>query len=207
MKTDRETSNQDRREFIRKGFSSCALCCFALPNLISSNNAPNVIDDDNHKFLKDSGMSLEAVYNFAFKWWYIPAMRNIMGQLGKKEFIKLLKKSSEKIQADSKFWDNNFPVRSMSVWINYIKKANEAWDDRLTFEIIKENEKEFEVRFTECLWAKTFREAKASEIGYAGVCYQDYGMTEKFSPKLELIREKTLMEGNDCCEFKWSWKG
>ena len=60
------------------------------------------------------------------------------------------------------------------------------------------------MKFTECLWAKTFREADASEIGYAGVCYQDYPMTKTFNPNLKLIRETTLMQGHDCCNFKWS---
>jgi len=56
----------------------------------------------------------------------------------------------------------------------------------------------------ECLWAKTFREADAGDIGYAGCCYGDYGMTKSFNPKLKLERNKTLMQGHDCCHFKWS---
>jgi len=28
-------------------------------------------------------------------------------------------------------------------------------------------------RITKCLWAQTFREAKAADIGYAAICYPD----------------------------------
>jgi hypothetical protein len=77
---------------------------------------------------------------------------------------------------------------------------------QVTYGGVKQIDDEFEIKFTECLWAKTFREADAGDIGYAGCCYQDYAMTKAFNPKMELIREKTLMQGADCCHFKWRMK-
>lgn len=205
MKDKNRIPNQDRREFILKAFSSCTLCCLAVPNLVASDIESNsTVSHDKHKFLRDSEMSMQAVYNFAFKWWYIPTMKNLMDQIGKKKFLDLLKKSSEKIQLNSKRFDNNYPVRSLSAWASYIKQMCENMDDVLTFEVVKENEKEFEIKCTECLFAKTFREAKASDIGYAGTCHQDYGMTKKFNPQLELSRKKTIMEGYDYCHFRWT---
>ena len=208
MKSDNKLTNQDRREFIFKAFSSCALCCLAVPNLIASKNESDSIDcDDKHKFLNDSGMSMQAVYDFAFKAWSIPAMKNLKDQIGHDRFLEMLKESSEKLYETSDGEDINNTERTLKVFANDIKKGCENWSDRLTFKILKENDNEFEMQFTECLWAKTFREANASEIGYAGICFQDYGMTKAFNPKLELIREKTLMEGHDCCHFKWIMKG
>ncbi len=133
----------------------------------------------------------------------ISAMKNLMDQIGKKEFLELLKNSSEKIQINSKRFDANYPLRSMSEWTNYMKQFCQNMENEITFEVVKENEKELEIKITECLIAKTFIEANASDIGYAGTCYQDYGMTKKFNPQLELTRNKTLMEGHDCCHFKW----
>ena len=194
----------NRRQFILKTFSSCALCCLATSSVFASSNKLSLAEKDKeHKFLLDSEMTLKEVYNFAYKQWYIPAMKNLMAQIGKEKFIELLKKSSEMLYESNKESEINYNERTLLVWSNNIKEACKNWSDRLTFEILNDDEEVFEIKFTECLWAKTFREANASEIGYAGVCYQDYGMTKAFNPKLKLDRKTTLMQGNDCCHFKW----
>ena len=203
MKTKIKNVQTGRRDFLIKAFSSCAICCLAAIK-IDGNNTENLVKgNEEHKFLADSGMSIQEVYNFAFKQWYIPAMKYLMAQIGKEKFIELLKKSSEMIYERHKESEINYDERTLLAWSNNIKEACKNWSDRLTFEILNDDEEVFEIKFTECLWAKTFREANASEIGYAGVCYQDYGMTKEFNPKLKLDRKTTLMQGNDCCHFKW----
>jgi len=203
MKND-ASIKKGRRDFILKSFSSCALCCFAAPNLFASDKKLHPIaSDQQHKFESDSGMTMQQVYNFTYKQWYIPAMKNLMKQIGKEKFLEMLKTSSEMLQLPDEDADINYDERTLSVWSTDIKKGCENWSDRLTFEVLDESPNVFEIKFTECLWARTFREVDASEIGYAGVCYQDYPMTKAFNPNIKLIRETTLMQGHDCCHFKW----
>ena len=193
----------DRREFLRKTFSSCAFCCFAAPMAFGSDRINPITSHQKHKFQSDSGMSMQQVFNFAYKGWYIPAMKNLMKQIGKEHFLEMLKKSSEMLQETDKDADINYNERRLTAFSTNIKKAGENWSKRLTYEILTDNENIFEIKYTECLWAKTFREANAADIGYAGLCHQDYSLTAAFNPKLKLIREKTLMQGDDCCHFKW----
>ena len=61
----------------------------------------------------------------------------------------------------------------------------------------------FEVKVTECIWAKTFHDLKAPDIGYAMVCHADFAIATAFNPKMKLIRSKTLMQGHDCCNHRW----
>ena len=193
-----------RRDFILKSFSSCALCFVTASTVFGSDKKLHPIaSDQQHKFQSDSGMSIQGAYNFAFKEWYIPAMKNLMKQIGREKFIDMLKTSSEMLHVPDEDAYINYDERTLSEWATRIKNVCENWSDRITFEILNNNESVFEMKFTECLWAKTFREADASEIGYAGVCYQDYPMTKAFNPNLKLIRDKTLMQGQDCCHFKW----
>lgn len=58
----------------------------------------------------------------------------------------------------------------------------------------------------ECLWAKTFRELGAPDLGYALNCSSDFDYARCFNPKLKLTRTKTLMQGDDCCEFIYTWE-
>ena len=193
-----------RRDFILKSFSSCALCFVTASTVFGSDKKLHPIaSDQQHKFQSDSGMSIQGAYNFAFKEWYIPAMKNLMKQIGKEKFLKMLKTSSEMSHVPDEDADINYDERTLSVWSTNIITGCENWSDRLTFEVLNDSQNVFEIKFTECLWAKTFREADASEIGYAGVCYQDYPMTKAFNPNIKLIRETTLMQGHDCCHFKW----
>jgi len=203
MKNDALIQN-NRREFIIKTLSSCAFCCFAAPGLFAfdEKSHPFVLGQQ-HKFQSDAGMTLEQVFNFTFKGWYIPAMKNLMQQIGRERFLEMLKKSSEMLYETDKDTDVNYNERTMAALSEYGKKLMEKWSNRLTGEILTDNGNEFEVKYTECLWAKTFREADAADIGYAGICYTDYPWTKQFNPDLKLIREKTLMQGHDCCHFKY----
>jgi hypothetical protein len=169
--------------------------------VLSAEASPESKDKfQDHKFDSDSGMSLQQVFTFSYRYWYIPAMKNLMIQVGKDEFLKMLRKSSEMIQA--KFYKKLTPdQRTMRALAERVKK-NYGSNPRLTLNITYEAEDRLEYTVTECLWAKTFREADAAEIGYAGVCYQDYPLAKAFNPEFKLVRTKTLMEGHDCCNFK-----
>jgi hypothetical protein len=203
MKNDALIKN-DRREFIIKTFSSCAFCFFASSNLFGSDNKlHSVTSDEQHKYLLNAGMSLQDVFDFAFKEWYIPAMKNLMEQIGKEKFLDMLRTSSEMLYKNDKNSNVNYNERTLTAWSNGVKEACKNWGDRLTYEILNDNENVLEMKFTECLWAKTFRESDASEIGYAGCCYQDYPNTKAFNPNFKMVREKTLMQGHDCCQVKW----
>ena len=188
-----------RREFIAKSFSSCAFCLLAAPMISSSETASSDDLYQDHKFKTDSGMSLQQSFNFAYKQWYIPAMKNLMSQVGKDEFLSMLRKSSEMIQSNS-FKTLSPEERSMGALAKLVK-GQYGSNPRLTLEMVSESEDVLEFNYTECLWAKTFREAKAEDIGYAGICYQDYPLARAFNPKFKLIRTKTLMEGHECCNF------
>ena len=77
----------------------------------------------------------------------------------------------------------------------------------LTLEIVEDTPQAVEVKVTECLWAKTFREMGAAEIGYSLICYRDYADCQGFNPSITMIRSKTLMQGDDYCNHRFVWEG
>ncbi len=68
---------------------------------------------------------------------------------------------------------------------------------------MKDTQKEAEVRVTECLWARTFRQANAADIGYSMICHGDIAATSAYNPKIVMSRPKLLMKGDDECRFRW----
>jgi len=59
---------------------------------------------------------------------------------------------------------------------------------------------------TECIWAKAMQELDAAELGQLTMCDNDFLSASIYNPKIELIRTKTLMNGDDCCDFTYIWK-
>jgi hypothetical protein len=211
MNPKKEISPQNRREFLLKTLSSCALCCIAAPNLLAAavrmNDPKNATED---KFLNASGMTCKDVFNFAYRDNYIPAMKNLSLIAGKEKLLEMLKESSSMVNpAIIKYWETTYPEKSLGNWIADIEVSlnSELYKNALTFEIFNKTDTSVEMKVTECLWAQTFREADAAEIGFAGICYADYATTKAFNPKMKFIRSKTLMEGGDCCQSQYEMEG
>ena len=94
MDAKNQSSKQCRRRFLSTVLPAGALVCFgcsSVPILAGSK--------DQHKFAKDSEMSFEEVYEFAYKKHFIPTMQNLADDLGRDNFIKMLKESSSKTAA------------------------------------------------------------------------------------------------------------
>ena len=63
-----------------------------------------------------------------------------------------------------------------------------------------------EFNVTECLWAKTFKELNAADIGYILCCRPDFAIARAYHPNIRLKRTKTLMQGDSYCNHTYYWK-
>jgi hypothetical protein len=159
-----------------------------------------------HKFLKDSGMSFKEVFEFAFSGWTIPLMQNMANAMGKSKFIHLLKEATEKSAAKLlKQYAESLPNNDFSAFKKYLKNEDHFWGNVQTKNVVEETDRVIAVKFTECLWAETFRSAGAPDIGYAMMCHPDFAGYNAFNPLIKLTRTKTLMEGHDCCNHRCEW--
>jgi hypothetical protein len=154
-------------------------------------------------------MSFRALFKFTFQNYYIPCLERLAGEIGRDKLIEMVKRlTSEAIAQRQKDSIKDIPnpdfeafrARSKSGLNRFVKHI-------LTWEVGEQTDKMGRTKFTECLWATTFREVNASDLGYAAICYPDYAAASAFNPKIKLIRHKTLMEVHDCCDFKYVWEG
>lgn len=135
-------------------------------------------------------MNYEEVFNFALRDNLIPNFVSIAEYMGREKFIEMLKitASNAEIKKDRmKNRDDSY--------------KNEFWNHVLKREIIENTDNVYEIKVTECLWAKIFREANAADIGYASICYPDFAAAEAGNRKM--FRTKTLMEGDKYCNHRW----
>jgi L-2-amino-thiazoline-4-carboxylic acid hydrolase len=161
-----------------------------------------------HKFLEDSGMSFQEVFNYAYGGF--AGLMNYLGnEIGKDKLIEIIKKNSDEglEQVAQKLSKERKHIDFAAFRARHRKTPNRFGDHTVTSVVIEDTDKAWEVRITECLWAKTFRDLDAADIGYAYICHGDFAMARVNNPKIRLIRTKTLMQGHDCCNHRYVWEG
>jgi hypothetical protein len=185
-----QTTRRQLFSILPTGLAACAGCAAQMPPP-APENGPGA----------KSGMTWEAVFRFAYQNNYIPAMKSLQKQIGKERFIRMLQQGVAEA-AVVEMAKNPPPNRDFATWVSGMRTA--LVQNALTYTVIEDSPKALEVRVTECLWARIFREEGAADIGYAGICHPDFAAASAFNPKIKLVRSKTLMQGRDCCDLRYT---
>lgn len=199
------TVSSNRRELLLKVLPACSLCLGCSRSLVMAAALPQKSPTPSlsTKAAEKTDMSYQELFKFAYGDM-IPVMKSLAAQIGKDKFLEMLKKaSSEEAVRQVEATYRNRPKRDLATWLADLKKPSPLYQHTLTLELVKDTEKEADVKITECLWAKTFRQADAADIGYAVFCHGDVAATQAFNPKLKMTRSKVLMKGDNECRYRW----
>jgi hypothetical protein len=167
----------------------------------------NAQTPEQHKFLHDACMSYQDVFHFAFSNQLIPLMQQFADCLGEEELLATLREAASQAAVQGgRDWAARAPGTDLATFTTWAREPDPFWQHALTFESVEDTERAFEIRVTECLWAQTFRQAGAADIGYVAVCHPDYAFCQAFNPQIEMVRTRTLMQGHECCDRRWIWR-
>ena len=75
-----------------------------------------------------------------------------------------------------------------------------------TMEMRNDSKNDVEYCATECIYASAFRELDAGDLGLLMICNHDFQSAREYNPKLRLARDKTLMAGDNCCNYSYCWE-
>lgn len=199
---NKRAKNRDRRDFLL-GIIPASCCLLSLDTFAQEIKATETKKLINHKFdnVADDRLTYREQFQTRFDE-FISSMKFMSKEIGMEKVISLLKK-----RADEKAvgWANRMLQNSPS---NDMIEFAKSWDmpiydNTLTFEFVERTDKVCEVKVTECLWAQTYKNRNAGEIGYANHCHMDYKHPQSFNKNIKLIRTKTLMQGHDCCNHRY----
>ncbi len=159
--------------------------------------------EDKHKF--DQAFDRKLTYKQFFAIRYresIQLAKALTEELGKEKTIALLKKhTAARMTRVGQAQAKRSPDTNFSTYVATFKDP-ERYKNTLTMDIVEDTDKVFELKVTECIWAKTYLDADAGDIGFASVCYGDYAWAEGFNPEIKMVRDKTLMEGAPICNHR-----
>lgn len=86
--------------------------------------------------------------------------------------------------------------------------VEEVWAKEGTMQIehLHNDENSLNFDVTHCGYAEMYRRLGIEELGVLLSCNRDFVFMEGFNPKIKLTRTKTIMEGADCCDFRYANK-
>ena len=209
MNTDASHQTHDRREFLKVAIPlGCLSCLLGPAQLSASPDESQTLNPQDHKFKADSHMSYERVFRCAYRTWLIPYLKNLADQIGKDQFIEMLKKAALAVgEEEGKALSKKHPDNELRTYADYFESRLTKpgfTNSVLSHENFKKSEKSVSVRITECLYAKTFRDADAADLGYAVACSQEHGFFKGYNSKIKVTRPQTLMQGDECCNIEYT---
>jgi hypothetical protein len=128
-------------------------------------------------------------------------------EIGSDKTIEVAKKVINKDAIESgKKLAQEFLGNTMSEMTKIVK---EVWakDGAMKIQIIRENDNELFFDVTYCGYAQMYEKMRIKELGFILSCSRDFPFLEGFNPEIELRRTKTIMEGAECCDFRYKKRG
>lgn len=156
------------------------------------------------KYQAPCEMSYEDLFRFAYGYDFIPALKAMGAEMGREKLVEILSRAyaaaaGERVREQLKA----NPKNDLATWTADLRNPPALYKNVLTYEVIEDTPITFEARISGCLWAKTFREADAGDIGYACLCHGELAALKTYNPRIKLTFTKTLMQGNDCCNPRY----
>ena len=201
------STNLDRRQFLTRVPAGVAVCLGCSQGwALAVSNPPEQSPSDAHAFDREMPPMtyLQWAQNRHSK--YIGILTQMKEEIGSQRLLGLLKNASyaENVALGRKLSDR---IDSMHTFAGPFRDTDSRVGKTIVREVVEDNENVFEMRITECLTEKVFREAGALDLGYACVCHADFGLTEGMDINIKLERSKTLMQGHDCCNHRYVLQG
>ncbi len=195
-----------RRRFVFEVIPACALSCMFSHELfgMTQEKAPEKIHMFDREFpIKMTFRQYIERQNIQF----VGLAKAVQKRFGKEETIEVIKEWATEFNLErGRKQAERSPDRSLKTYTRMFANPKD-WEGLLNLQVVEDSDTAFELKVSECLLAVNFIENDADDIGYAAVCWGDYAWAKGFNPKIKLVREKTLMQGQSCCNHRYIWTG
>jgi len=130
----------------------------------------------------------------------VPLIKAFIKEFGEEKTLEITKKVIESLAQESgrmlaEFVGGNSLedlAKGLALWSQ--DGANES-------ELVEITETKIATNITRCRYADMYKEHGMEKFGYLLSCGRDFAMVAGFNPQIQLTRTKTIMEGDDICDF------
>jgi len=201
--TEQLMADFDRRRFLTQVMPACSLACLWSGG-VKAASPGTTSDDEQHKFEVEADLKMSSLQRVSLQNGnFIDFIKTLQTELDEEELIRLLEVYSAGVgrRAGERQAERS-PDNSFQTYVSTFRPPRYA--NLLTHKIVEDSAKAFEIRVTECVWAKVFRDAGlGGRVGQAAICNMDYYWPTAFNKDFKMERDKTLMQGDDCCNHRY----
>ena len=134
----------------------------------------------------------------------VPFLQDLYKEFSKEKILNILKKTIKEIAKTqgeelSKEYGNNVDafLDTLKFWTK---------DDALEIDVLEKSESKLSFNVTRCKYAEMYNALGISDLGAVLSCNRDASLIEGFNSKASLDRKETIMNGNKCCTFRYTFK-
>ena len=132
----------------------------------------------------------------------VPVIKSVSQRIGKDEALAILKKVN---QQEAFQRGQNMTRKEGQNGIEELVKDVASWGEGGIWEmdVLEQTTKSYFFNVFRCPYYEKYKELGLEEFGVEFSCCRDEPFARGFNPQLKLVRTKTIMEGADCCDFRY----
>ena len=208
MQSQKGSFDLSRRRFISQVLPACSLVCLGCSGSLLgfSPSLSKALQKAKHKFDEEAPMKLtnKQMVILMMGRDHIPFLKALSSEIGEERVKEILKKQTEERGTRiGKMMAKQFGGNDFDTLKKIFSSDNPQFKSSLTMSIAESSDTVHELKVTECIWASVYLQQKAGDLGWASVCYGDYAMATGFNPKIRMVRDKTLMQGDAYCNHRY----
>jgi len=194
-----------RRDFFTKIMPACTAAFLTGGNFFSKTYPVPLQEDLQSKHMFDTKIDITRRQFYAFTGRSDIALINTFAEaLGKERVIELLKEHTyNRAKRNGERFRKRYGTNDFETFKTRFIGPNSYTETLIIAEIIENSKNVLEIKATECVIAEEYLKANAGDFGYAYCCWGDHCWQDGYNKKIKLFRNKTLMQGCDCCNFKY----
>lgn len=200
--------NNSRRNFLTKTIPACALTCLCADKL-SAMIPSEIIQEKTkpqHLFDTERKMTMRR-YFAAMGRNSIALINSFVDTLGKKKVIEILKDHAyNRAKRNGERYKERYGTNDFETFKKRFIGPGSYTESLIIADVVENSDTAFEIKVSECVIAEEFIKQGAGDIGYAYQCWGDHCWQDGYNTKIKLVRDKTLMQGHECCNHRYIWE-
>lgn len=132
----------------------------------------------------------------------VPVIRTVSKKIGRNEALKILKEVNEQ-----EAFQRGQSLKKKEVQNGIAELAREvaSWGEggKWEMDILEQTPTTYFFNVVQCPYYEKYRELGLLDFGVELSCCRDKPFAEGFNSRLKLVRSKTIMEGDEYCDFRY----
>jgi hypothetical protein len=185
---------------------ACALTCITGENILAMANAELLQKnhESKHKFDAEIQFTIRELWANRGRT-AIRIFKKFAEAFGKEKVIELLKELTyERAKRNGERFRQEKGTNDFETFKTRFVGPDSYYQEALIVTEMVENSKNvLAFNVTECVIPEVWLKSNAGEYGYAHLCWGDHCWQDGYNKKIKLIRDKTIMQGYDYCNFRF----